>query len=140
MDQPTTRREKTSSTTAQYTFPSLVGCSVMSVTQRWSGWSRRNWRSTRSSAVAVWGRRAAIAGPLRGDPFQGPDCYPAGCSNSSSFAFKAFSLGFDLAANSPSRNLVLRHQRQVALRTNPTPRLSRRDRVLRVWLDASGRR
>jgi hypothetical protein len=32
IDQPTTRREWTSSTTAQYTFPSRVGCSVMSVT------------------------------------------------------------------------------------------------------------
>src|SRR5919204_4975349 len=28
MDQPTTLREKTSSTTAQYTLPSRVGCSV----------------------------------------------------------------------------------------------------------------
>jgi hypothetical protein len=32
IDQPTTRRDQTSSTTAQYTLPSLVGCSVMSVT------------------------------------------------------------------------------------------------------------
>ena len=30
--QPTTRRENTSSTTQQYTLPSRVGCSVMSVT------------------------------------------------------------------------------------------------------------
>jgi len=28
IDQPTTRRENTSSTTAQYTLPSRVGCSV----------------------------------------------------------------------------------------------------------------
>lgn len=31
-------------------------------------------------------------------------------------------------------NLVLRHQLQVALRTNPTPRLRGHDRVLWVWL------
>src|SRR6266571_919222 len=31
-------------------------------------------------------------------------------------------------------NLALRHQLQVALRTNPHPRLRRRDRVLWVWL------
>jgi hypothetical protein len=30
IDQPTTRRENASSTTAQYTLPSRVGCSVMS--------------------------------------------------------------------------------------------------------------
>jgi hypothetical protein len=33
IDHPTTRRDRVSSTTAQYTLPSLVGCSVMSVTQ-----------------------------------------------------------------------------------------------------------
>ena len=32
IDQPTTRREKVSKTTAQYTLPSRVGCSVISVT------------------------------------------------------------------------------------------------------------
>jgi hypothetical protein len=32
IDQPTTRRENTSSTTQQYSLPSRVGCSVMSVT------------------------------------------------------------------------------------------------------------
>jgi hypothetical protein len=32
IDQPTTRREHASKTTAQYTLPSLVGCSVISVT------------------------------------------------------------------------------------------------------------
>jgi len=32
IDQPTTRRENVSSTTAPYTLPSRVGCSVMSVT------------------------------------------------------------------------------------------------------------
>ncbi len=35
-------------------------------------------------------------------------------------------------------NLVLRHQLQVALRTNPHPRLRDPDRVLWVWLLASG--
>jgi hypothetical protein len=52
MDQPTTRRENTSSTTAQSTLPSRVGCSVLSVTQSWSGSSRVNCRPTRSVAVA----------------------------------------------------------------------------------------
>lgn len=36
IDQPTTRRENVSRTTAQYTLPSKVGCSVMSVTHSWS--------------------------------------------------------------------------------------------------------
>ncbi len=36
MGQPTTRRAKASRTTAQYTLPSIVGCSVMSVTHSWS--------------------------------------------------------------------------------------------------------
>ena len=31
-------------------------------------------------------------------------------------------------------NVVLRHQLQVALRTNPSPRLTKADRVLWVWL------
>lgn len=34
IDHPTTRREYASSTTAQYTLPSRVGCSVMSVTPK----------------------------------------------------------------------------------------------------------
>ena len=34
-------------------------------------------------------------------------------------------------------NLVLRHQLQVALRNNPSPRLTNRDRVLWVWLRCS---
>jgi hypothetical protein len=33
IDQPTTRRLNASSTTQQYSFPSRVGCSVISVTQ-----------------------------------------------------------------------------------------------------------
>ena len=40
IDQPTTLRDQASRTTAQYTLPSRVGCSVISVTQSWSGWSR----------------------------------------------------------------------------------------------------
>src|SRR6059058_6033526 len=55
IDQPTTRRLNASSTTAQYTFPSRVGCSVMSVTHNWLGRSRMNIRSTRSSAEAALG-------------------------------------------------------------------------------------
>src|SRR5215211_8423510 len=53
IDQPTTRRENTSSTTQQYTLPSRVGCSVISVTHNWSGAGRSNRRSTRSAAVAL---------------------------------------------------------------------------------------
>jgi hypothetical protein len=34
IDQPTTRRENVSKTTAQYTLPSRVGCSVISVTPK----------------------------------------------------------------------------------------------------------
>jgi putative transposase len=36
-------------------------------------------------------------------------------------------------------NLVLRHSLQVALRTNPSPRLGHRDRILWVWLYRPGR-
>jgi hypothetical protein len=36
IDQPTTRRENVSRTTAQYTLPSKVGRSVISVTHNWS--------------------------------------------------------------------------------------------------------
>ena len=53
IDQPTTRRDQASSTTAQYTLPSRVGCSVMSVTQSWSRSDRPKLRSTRSDAVAT---------------------------------------------------------------------------------------
>ena len=52
MDQPTTRREHASSTTAQYTLPSRVGCSVISVTHNSSVASRANCRPTRSVAAA----------------------------------------------------------------------------------------
>jgi hypothetical protein len=48
IDQPTTLREKVSSTTAQYTLPSSVRCSVMSATHNRFGASRVNIRSTRS--------------------------------------------------------------------------------------------
>ena len=53
IDQPTTRRECTSSTTAQYTLPSRVGCSVMSVTHNWFGAGLAKSRSTGSTAVGV---------------------------------------------------------------------------------------
>jgi hypothetical protein len=36
-DQPTTRRDQASRTTQQYSFPSRVGCSVMSVIHSWLG-------------------------------------------------------------------------------------------------------
>ena len=51
IDQPTTRRDQASSTIAQYTLPSRVGCSVMSVTHSWSGAARVKSRLTRSAAV-----------------------------------------------------------------------------------------
>jgi hypothetical protein len=55
MDQPTTRRENASSTTAQYTLPSRVGCSVISVSHNRFGSVRAKSRFTRSSAVGVFG-------------------------------------------------------------------------------------
>ena len=42
--------------------------------------------------------------------------------------------GFRSRRDVALENLVLRHQLQVALRTNPTPRLGKPDRVLWVWL------
>src|SRR6202022_4059012 len=42
--------------------------------------------------------------------------------------------GFRSRRDVALENLVLRHQLQVALRTNPTPRLGQSDRVLWVWL------
>ena len=71
MAKPTTRRLKASSTTAPQTLPARVGCSVTSVTQRWSGPSRRNLPLTRSQAVrwlgvlCQWGRPGSPAMPLR---------------------------------------------------------------------------
>jgi hypothetical protein len=55
IDQPTTRRLKASSTTAQYTLPSRVGCSVMSVSHSRFGSVLANSRFTRSDAVGVFG-------------------------------------------------------------------------------------
>jgi len=40
IDQPTPLRDQASRTTAQYTLPLRVGCSVISVTHSWSVWSR----------------------------------------------------------------------------------------------------
>lgn len=45
---PTTRREHTTSITAQYTLPSREGCSVILVTHNWSKPWRLNCRFTRS--------------------------------------------------------------------------------------------
>src|SRR3954471_20668051 len=49
IDHPTTRREYASSTTAQYTLPSRVGCSVMSLKHSLFGSSTVKRRLTRSS-------------------------------------------------------------------------------------------
>jgi hypothetical protein len=62
IDHPTTRREQTSSTTAQETLPSRVGCSVMSVTHSWLTPSRTNRRSTRSAQTRS-GRGRRHRGP-----------------------------------------------------------------------------
>lgn len=48
---------------------------------------------------------------------------------------RGFHFGFRSRCDLVLENLVLRHQLGVALRTNPTPRLRRRDRVLWVWID-----
>ena len=53
IDHPTTRRLNVSRTTAQYTLPSRVGCSVMSVTHSSLGAVRAKFRSTRSDEVGV---------------------------------------------------------------------------------------
>jgi hypothetical protein len=43
-------------------------------------------------------------------------------------------VGFRSRRDIAPENLVLRHQLQVALRTNSTPRLSNPDRILWTWL------
>ena len=43
-------------------------------------------------------------------------------------------VGFRSRREVALENLVLRHQLQVALRTNPTPRLRNPDRILWIWL------
>lgn len=53
IDQPIASRLNASMTTAQYTLPSLVQCSVMSVNQSLLGCSARKLRFTRSSLVAA---------------------------------------------------------------------------------------
>ena len=70
IDQPTTRRENTSSTTQQYTLPSRVGCSVISVTHNWSGAGRSKRRSTKSAVVAM------VALPLKLFRAPGRPCRP----------------------------------------------------------------
>ena len=80
IDQPTTRRLKVSSTTAQYTLPSRVGRSVMSVTHTRSG--RGLWTSpgiAQGRSVVVWGcslrpgwwRWECCCGPIRGWRYAG---------------------------------------------------------------------
>ncbi|HEU5001559.1 MAG TPA: reverse transcriptase domain-containing protein [Actinomycetota bacterium] len=63
IDQPTTRRLQESSTTAKYTLPSWVGCSVTSLTHSWSCPVALKSRLTRSSAGASAGLRRVQ--PLR---------------------------------------------------------------------------
>lgn len=57
IDQPATRRLNALRTTAQQSFASWVGCSVMSVTQSLLSRSRSNHRHARSPAVGVLGTR-----------------------------------------------------------------------------------
>jgi len=47
---------------------------------------------------------------------------------------RGFVFGFRSRRELALENLVLRHQLQVVLRSRPTPRLSRRDRALLVWI------
>ena len=82
-----------------------------------------------------WRRRAAIVGPVRGQLF------PAGQIAILPGARTPIPLrpqpliGFRSRRELAPENIVLRHQLQVALRTNPTPRLRPLDRVLWVWID-----
>jgi hypothetical protein len=55
IDQPTILREYVSRTAAQYTLPSRVRCSVMSVTHSWFGPGRANSRWTRSALMVSGG-------------------------------------------------------------------------------------
>jgi len=55
IDQPTILREYVSSTAAQYTLPSRVRCSVMSVTHSWFGPGRANSRLTRAALMVSGG-------------------------------------------------------------------------------------
>ncbi len=65
MDQPTTRRLCTSSTTAKERKPAHVGTYVMSATHKRSGAGAVNSRRTRSSATGVSGLRRVMRGLLR---------------------------------------------------------------------------
>ena len=56
MAHPTTRRECWSKTTQQYSVPSRVLCSVMSVSHKAFGAAAAKFRLTRSSLVATWTR------------------------------------------------------------------------------------
>ncbi|BAK36021.1 hypothetical protein MLP_30070 [Microlunatus phosphovorus NM-1] len=60
MDQPRTRRDQASMTAAQYTLPSTVGCSVMSVSHNRFGPSTVNRRLTRSLAGMACGSRIVV--------------------------------------------------------------------------------
>ena len=56
IDQPTTRRENKSNTTAKYNQPSAVQMYVKSATQRWFGAVASNDRSSRLGAIECSGR------------------------------------------------------------------------------------
>ena len=65
MDKPTILRLQVSITQQQKTFPSLVGCSVMSTTHSSLRRERAKRRSTRSSLVGMPLTRFVLAGPGR---------------------------------------------------------------------------
>ncbi len=62
------------------------------------------------------------------------DCYSDRCSNYSFLFFAHFVAAVRSRRDIALENLVLRHQLQVASRTNPHPRLRAQDRVFLVWL------
>ena len=76
IDQPTTRRDQASRTTQQYTLPSRVGCSVMSVTHSSFACERPKSRVTRSDEVATFATRRNLGRPVM-------PCRPARRINSS---------------------------------------------------------
>jgi hypothetical protein len=61
------------------------------------------------------------------------ECYPAGCFHYS-LLIRAVLASLRSRRDVALENLVLRHQLQVALRTNPSPRLTNPDGVLWIWL------
>jgi hypothetical protein len=62
IDQPVMRREHASITAAQYTFPSAVGCPVMSVSHSRPSPATANWRCTRTSFQAAEATSDQVSG------------------------------------------------------------------------------